>query len=80
MSTGGRLFWYAHRLRAMSAAEIMHRMAERARRFTLGVCLKRAAGIQPGPVNARAPFLPDPAAAPEGMREALAAEDRKSVV
>jgi len=74
MSTGGRLFWYAHRLRAMSAAEIMHRMAERARRFTLGGCLKRAARIQPGPVNARAPFLPDPAAAPQGLREALAVE------
>lgn len=74
MSTGGRLSWYAHRLRAMSAAEIMHRMAERARRFTLGGYLKRAAGIQPGPVNARAPFLPDPAAAPQGLREALAVE------
>lgn len=74
MKMGGRLSWYAHRLRAMSAAEVLHRVAERVGRLTLGFFLKRTAALDPGPAHARTPLLPDAAGAPAGLREALAME------
>ncbi|MEN3940927.1 alginate lyase family protein [Prosthecobacter sp. SYSU 5D2] len=69
--------WYAHRLRAMTPAEITHRLTEHWNQQTQPAFLKKLEGFDPGPPADRQPRLPEKAAASMSLRAHLADNARK---
>jgi hypothetical protein len=69
--------WYAHRLRAMTPAEITHRFTEYWKQLTQPAFLKQLEGFDPGPPADQQPHLPEKAAASMALRAHLADDARK---
>jgi len=72
-----RLTWYAHRLQAMSLAEVGDRLQKMGRLMTQAGFLRQIAVCDLGPVNAKVPRLPDRAVAPSALRAELVVEAQK---
>lgn len=71
MSLAKRLTWYSHRLRAMSPAEVAHRVGDRWRRRSLPAFLQEATALEAGPARQAVPRLPDPHTQPPELRARL---------
>ena len=69
MNGSSKLSWYAHRLKAMSLSELLHRVGENWKHTSDGTFAKRVEGLSLGEVIAAYPLLPDPQAAPQALKQ-----------
>lgn len=74
MSAAESLRWYVHRLRAMSAGEVLHRVQDRARQAGEAAFLRGLAGFDPGPGRALRLHLPAAEDAPPELAAQLASD------
>ena len=74
MAGTSKLSWYAHRLKAMSLGEIVHRMGERWKHQSDATFAQGLNQIALGEVDASVPNLPNPGHAPITLRQRLMAD------
>lgn len=72
MSAAETMRWYAHRLRAMSAGEVLHRVQDRLKQAGEAAFLRSLQSFDPGPAQALRLRLEPAESAPAGLRETLA--------
>ena len=74
MAGSSKLSWYAHRLKAMSLGEIVHRVGERWKHQSDAKFAQGLDKIVLGQVDASVPTLPNPGRAPITLRQRLMAD------
>ena len=76
MASSSNLSWYAHRLKAMSVGEIVHRFGERWKHQSDAKFADGLSKITLGEPDASVPALPNPGRAPITLRQRLMADAR----